>query len=129
MLSVYRAHPGAPRNSPRMDGIYHELSRKTDPAKLLGYLNFSDGRPDPKFQKGLADVFGHLTDAGDATPWETLPRWFAHALGDLEASGSAAFKDATQVRGVLTAALGTLPGAYRTHHTDLLAHQPDAELL
>ena len=41
-----------------MDGIFHELSRKTDPAKLLGYLNFSDGRPDPKFQKGLADAFG-----------------------------------------------------------------------
>ncbi len=52
------SHPGAERNGPRMDGIFHELSRKTDPAKLLGYLNFSDGRPDPKFQKGLADAVG-----------------------------------------------------------------------
>lgn len=38
-----------------MDGINHELSRKTEPAKLLGYLNYSDGRPDPRFQKGLAE--------------------------------------------------------------------------
>ena len=28
-----------------MDGIFHELSRRTEPAKLLGYLNFSDRRP------------------------------------------------------------------------------------
>ena len=60
-----------------MDGIYHELSRKTEPAKLLGYLNYSDGRPDPKFQKGLADVVRFLLEAADAAPWETLPRWFA----------------------------------------------------
>ena len=47
-----------------MDGIFHELSRKTDPGKLLGYLNFSDGRPDPKFQKGLADAIAYLDDHG-----------------------------------------------------------------
>ena len=45
-----------------MDGIFHELSRKIDPAKLLGYLNFSDGRPDAKFQKGLADAMQALPD-------------------------------------------------------------------
>jgi hypothetical protein len=111
-----------------MDGIYHELSRKTEPAKLLGYLNYSDGRPDPKFQKGLADVFRYLVEAADATPWETVARWFAHALGELEASGSAAFKDAAQARGVVEAALARLPRAYRDHHADLLAHQPDADL-
>jgi hypothetical protein len=111
-----------------MDGIYHELSRKTEPAKLLGYLNFADGRPDPKFHKGLADAFRILLDAGDAAPWQTVPRWFAHALGELEASGSAAFKDAVQARGVVEAALVRVPAAYRAHHADLLAHQPDAEL-
>jgi hypothetical protein len=111
-----------------MDGIFHELSRKTDPAKLLGYLNFSDGRPDAKFQKGIADAIGFLAAAGQARPWDGLHRWLAHALGELEASGSPAFRDATQVRGVLDAALGRLPAAYRAHHADLLAHQPDAEL-
>src|SRR5437868_4595754 len=105
-----------------MDGIFHELSRRTDPAKLLGYLNFSDGRPDPRFQKGLADACAHLLEGGDATPWLTLPQWLAHELDQLVAAGSPAFRDPTQVRAVLDAALVKLPTAYRTHHADLLAH-------
>src|SRR5262249_13731987 len=108
------------RNEGRMDGIYHELGRKTDPAKLLGYLNFSDGRPDPKFQKGLADAVGLLAEAGDPAPAAALPGWLSHALTELESSGSAAFRDTTQARGVLDAALVRLPTAYRAHHADLL---------
>ncbi len=119
---------GVERNGLRMDGIFHELSRKTDPAKLLGYLNFSDGRPDPKYQKGLADAVAHLIAAGDSAPWLTLPQWLAHALGELESAGSPAFRDTTQARAIVDAALVRLPVAYRTHHVDLLAHQPDAEL-
>lgn len=111
-----------------MDGIYHELSRKIDPAKLLGYLNFSDGRPDPRFQRGVAEAFGHLTDVGDAAPWVTLPAWLRHAVGELETSGAAAFRDAAQARAVVDLALVRLPAAYREHHADLLAHQPDAGL-
>src|SRR5262245_15624634 len=114
------ANPGAERNGPRMDGIFHELSRKTDPAKLLGYLNFSDGRPDPKFQKGLADAAGFLRAQGEAAPWQSLARWLSQALADLEASGSPAFRDATQARAVVDAALVRLPPAYRAHHADLL---------
>jgi len=111
-----------------MDGIFHELSRKTDPAKLLGYLNFSDGRPDPKFQKGIADATAHLISAGERTPWVALYQWLVQALKELETSGSPAFRDSTQVRAVVEAALGRLPAAYRAHHTDLLSHQPDSEL-
>src|SRR5438552_13131018 len=95
------ANPGAERNGPRMDGIYHELSRKTDPAKLLGYLNFSDGRPDAKFQKGLAEAFGFLIESGDAAPWVTIPSWLTQACGELAASGSAAFREVIQARGVI----------------------------
>src|SRR5579872_4253736 len=111
-----------------MDGIFHELSRKNDPAKLLGYLNFSDGRPDPKFQKGLADAVGSVLDLGENAPWETVYRWMSHSLGELESAGSPAFREATQVRAVVEVALGQLPAAYRAHHADLLAHQPDIEL-
>jgi hypothetical protein len=111
-----------------MDGIFHELSRKTDPAKLLGYLNFSDGRPDPRFQKALADAATFLIATGEGAYWRTLPQWLGAALKELEASGSPAFRDATQARGALDAALVRLPAAYREHHADLLAHQPDAEL-
>jgi hypothetical protein len=111
-----------------MDGIYHELGRKTDPAKLLGYLNFSDGRPDPRFQKGLADAFGQLMEGGDARPWVTLAGWLSHALGELEAAGAAAFRSPEQARAVIDAALVRLPDAYRTHHARLLANQDDADL-
>lgn len=111
-----------------MDGIYHELNRKTEPAKLLGYLNFSDGRPDPKFQKGLADAFGHLLAAGEAAPWAVVPGWLLQATAELEASGSAAFRDTAQARGVIEAAFVRLPTAYRRHHADLLAHQADTDL-
>lgn len=111
-----------------MDGIFHELSRKTDPAKLLGYLNFSDGRPDPKFQKGIADAAGFLHASGETTPWRALAQWLSQTLADLERSGVAAFRDATQAWAVVDAALVRLPLAYRAHHADLLAHQPDDEL-
>src|SRR5690348_5936132 len=107
-----------------MDGIYHELSRRTDPAKLLGYLNFSDGRPDPRFQKGLADAYGYLLDTGDPAPWATLPGWLAHALAELESSGAAAFRDTSQAKAVVDAGLVRAPAAYHAHHADLLAHQP-----
>lgn len=110
-----------------MDGIYPELARKTDPGKLLGYLNFSDGRPDPRFQKGLADAYGLLLESGDPAPWQTLFAWLGKVLADLEEAGAAAFRDATQGKGVLAAATA-LPAAYRSHHADLLAHQPDGEL-
>ncbi len=110
-----------------MDGIYPELARRTDPGKLLGYLNFSDGRPDPRFQKGLADAYALLLEHNDAAPWLTLLGCLGKALADLAASGAAAFRDTAQAAGVLAAA-AELPHAYREHHTDLLAHQPDAEL-
>jgi hypothetical protein len=111
-----------------MDGIFHELSRKTDPAKLLGYLNFADGRPDAKYQKGIADAFSFLLANGDTHPWRTLPEWLGDALAELKRSGSPAFRESTQVNGVLPAALLLLPAAYRRHHADLLAHQSDANL-
>ena len=62
-----------------MDGIYAELGRRFDAGKLLGYLNFSDGRPDLRFRKLLADVFAHRIDAGDTTPWQTTADWLARA--------------------------------------------------
>lgn len=111
-----------------MDGIFHELARKTDPAKLLGYLNFSDGRPDAKFQKGLALAAGFLHSTGVAAPWLALADWLQQTLSELARSGAAAFRDITQAQAVIEAALVRLPPAYRAHHADLLAHQPDADL-
>ncbi len=112
-----------------MDAHLPEMSRRFDPAKPVGYLNFSDGRPDPRFRLLLADAYGYLLEHNDPAPWRTLGRWLLAACHDLEKSGSAAFKDVTQAREVIPFAFETVPAAYRTHHADLLAHQSDGGLL
>src|SRR4051794_10244279 len=85
----------------RMDGLPAELSRRHDVGKLLGYLNFSDGRPDPRFRRSLAEAFGTLLERSDAAPWTTLGLWLTASCNELAAGGSAAFKDTTQARAVI----------------------------
>lgn len=111
-----------------MEGVFAELSRRFDAGKLLGYLNFSDGRPDVRFRKLLADVFAHRIELGDNTPWATVLDWLLRTSQELEQSGSSAFRDLSQARLILNVALGLVPKAYRIHHADLLAHQTDANL-
>jgi hypothetical protein len=111
-----------------MDGLDHELTRRFAPTQLLGYLNFSDGRPDPRFRKALAEVFGYLLSAGDQAPWATALGWLVARAADLEKSGASAFRDLSQAKQVLPAAFCDVPAAYRQHHADLLPHQPDALL-
>lgn len=108
-----------------MEHLLPELDRHSDARPILGYLNFSDGRPDPKFRKALADVFGYLQECGDPAPWRTLPAWLRHQVELLKQSGSAAFRDLTRAEEFLTVAFEEIPAAYRRHHADLLAHQPD----
>lgn len=111
-----------------MDALLPELTRRFDPSKPIGYLNFSDGRPDNKFRSVLADAFRHLLEANSPTPWVTVRRWLLSACDDLEQSGSSAYKDVSQARAVLKLGLDEVPAAYRKHHADLLAHQPDTAL-
>ena len=40
---------------------------------ILGYLNFAEGRPDPRFQRQLNDAYAHFADAGSATPGGGTP--------------------------------------------------------
>jgi len=94
---------------------------------LLGYLNYSEGRPDSRFQKQLADALAHLSHDG-SPPWESLRQALQAELLRLHQQGSAAFKDTAQADAVLRMALGELLTAYRLHHADLLFHQDDAEL-
>ncbi len=95
---------------------------------LLGYLNFSEGRPDPRFQKQLNDAFAFLAAQGEARPCDCLRDTLLAELERLRQAGSAAFQDATQAEAVLRLALGELLTAYRAHHADLLFHQRDADL-
>ena len=111
-----------------MDAFVTELAGRVPPASLLGYLNFSDGRPDPKFQRALNEAFAYLAKRGDATPWVSLRTWLFRQCDLLQQSGNAAFKETTQVRAVLRLAFAQVLDAYREHHADLLAHQTDAVL-
>ncbi len=111
-----------------MESSTVELGARVSPASLLGYLNFSDGRPDPKFQRALNDAYAFLAERGDAAPWQSLRTWLFRQCDLLQQSGNAAFRDTTQVRSVVRLAFGHLLAAYREHHADLFAHQSDAEL-
>lgn len=111
-----------------MDVAASELAARVPPASLLGYLNFSDGRPDVKFARALNDAYSFLATRGDATPWHGLRTWLFRQCDLLQQSGNAAFSDTTQVRAVLRYAFGHVLTAYREHHSDLLAHQNDFAL-
>ncbi len=109
-----------------MDDRYTPIELSAGQA-LLGYLNFSDGRPDPRWQKLLNDAFASQARAGRTRPWDALLAAMGEALARLEAGGGAAFRDTAQARAVLSLTTETLP-AYRRHHADLLVHLDDAEL-
>jgi hypothetical protein len=111
-----------------MDALLPELSRRFDPPKLIGYLNLSDGRPDPKWRRLLAEAFSFLLGRDDESPWVTVHSWLKAATAELSKSGSAAYRDAAQAEAVIDAAFEHLPGAYRRYHVDLLGAQPDAVL-
>src|SRR5260370_41901940 len=88
---------------------------------LLGYLNFSEGRPDPRFQKQLNESFAGLTSVSDH-PWEMLLDRLLRKLNELHDHGSAAFQDISQAAAVLPLALGEVLTADRSHPGALLFH-------
>jgi hypothetical protein len=94
---------------------------------LLGYLNFSDGRPDPRWQKQINDAFAHYAQLGDPTPWLALLEGLNVHTDALHAAGGSAFRDVSQARAVLDLVAQVLP-AYRQYHADLLAHLRDDEI-
>jgi hypothetical protein len=111
-----------------MDEPLSGLADRVPPTALLGYLNFSDGRPDPKFQRAINEAYANLLNWGIAAPWTVLGGWLDAQAAKLAESGSSAFRDVTQARCVVSIAFDSLLVAYRRHHADLLAHQSDASL-
>lgn len=99
-----------------------DLEKAVPLSALLGYLNFSEGKPDPRFQKQFNEAYAWLAEHGSARPWEDLRNALEEALKQLRASGSAAFRDTTQAAAVLTLVFDHLLPAYRQHHLDLLFH-------
>src|SRR5262245_2773970 len=95
---------------------------------LLGYLNFSNGKPDPRFQKQLNDAFAALAARPEPEPAAALARWLRAELDALRAAGASAFRDSVQVDAVLATTFDELLPAYRRHHADLLGHLSERDL-
>jgi hypothetical protein len=110
-----------------VDERYAELEQAVSLSGLLGYLNFSDGRPDPRWQKQLNDAYAFFARRGKAAPWSALLDGLQAGLAKLCTAGSAAFRDVRQAEAVLTLTTNVL-SAYRGHHADLLAHLDDHTL-
>jgi hypothetical protein len=95
---------------------------------MLGYLNFSEGKPDARFQKQLNDAYTHLAEPGAPEPWTALEQALRTKLTALGSSGAAAFRDVRQADAVLTLVFAKTLPAYRRHHADLLFHLSDQDL-
>lgn len=114
-----------------MDDVRHwEQADRAEVEQLLGYVNFSNGVPDPSFQRNLNNLFEICHSRPDETAAACCaPLYeFLHAqLLELH-ENSSAFRDIEQAEHVLKLALLEFPPAYRKFHRDLLRHQTDASL-
>jgi hypothetical protein len=117
-----------PQEDSEVENLFPELDRVANAANLLGYLNFSDGRPDARWQKQLNDAYAYLADQGVVAPWQVLYEWLRTRLAALQETGAKGFKEVGQARAVLKLAFVRVLAAYRAHHVDLLFHLNDREL-
>ncbi|MCX7699413.1 MAG: hypothetical protein N2039_00905, partial [Gemmataceae bacterium] len=111
-----------------MDDLRAWLSQAGPASRLLGWLNFSDGRPDPKWQRQWDDTFAQAAQWDAPRPWEVVRGWLTEELDRLERGGGAAFRDTTQARAALELVFDHVLPAYRQHHADWLGRLPDDEL-
>lgn len=91
---------------------------------ILGYLNFSHGRPDPAVHAAFNALFADLRPE----TWDEAHRALSSVLDRLSGE-KAAFRDAAQARAVLSITFDGLLPAYLTHHADLLFHLNATDLL
>src|SRR5262249_5502016 len=90
---------------------------------ILGYLNFSSGAADPRFQKSFDRLHRWLAADDGTAP---LQRGLAERLDEL-ASSSSGFQNSEQARSVIALVFDRVIPAYREHHSDLLFHVPAEE--
>lgn len=96
-----------------------------DLTQVLGYLNFSSGKPDIKTLSALNRLYGR---AVPGTPYEGLPaylqihQWLEDALRELPASNPA-FAQCQQAQATLELVWLQFLPAYLDFHRDLLFHQ------
>jgi hypothetical protein len=99
-------------------------NREAAAREILGYLNFSAGKPDPRVQRNSSEFYRHSLEAA---PWQALHRWLSDELEAMRGS-SAAFCSTEQAEAVLSITFDRALPAYRQHHRDQLAHLSDGDL-
>jgi hypothetical protein len=102
------------------DSVQPSLTPDDDTAlkDVLGYLNFSSGAPDARFQQNV-DRLSAWFALEDGVP--RIRRLLAERLESLAAS-TPAFANSEQARGVVALLFDRVLPAYRWHHADLLFH-------
>ena len=111
-----------------MDELKAALDRGAPLQGLLGYLNLSEGRPDPRFEKQTSDVFRVLDEMGVEDPWMVLPEVLQSGLQFLREKEPKIFSDTSQANAVLSLTYSKVLPAYKEHHSELFFHQPDEYL-
>lgn len=89
--------------------------------KVLGYLNYSSGKPDVAFLSNLNAIGATVDHVAD---WSNLRTAITSKLEALKQT-SAVFKDAAQADAVLKLVFDEVLPSYRTFHTDLFFHLDD----
>jgi len=104
-----------------------ERKVRTSLQGVLGYLNFSEGRPDPRVTRQIDDAYASLAEQGVAEPWAGLQEWLRADLASLKTTGGA-FQNAAQAEAVVGLVFGQVLPEYRRFHADLLFHQGERDL-
>lgn len=117
----------------------HEINQvdsDEDLRQVLGYLNFSSGKSDPKslsalnrlYRKAIAGTPGQTTPFAGLPPWLTIRQWLQDRLETLREENPI-FRESQQASQVLQLVWLYLLPDYLDYHSDLLFHQEPEGLL
>lgn len=97
--------------------------------QLLGYLNFSEGKADGRFEQNLSAAFALCTEEYPDEPWQNLHGKLMGKIAQLQSDDAPAFRNVDQAKTVISLTFEKVLPAYREFHKDLLFHLSDEELL
>ncbi|HMO35091.1 MAG TPA: hypothetical protein PKA06_03515 [Gemmatales bacterium] len=74
-----------------MEPRLKEILQQIDLPKLVGYLNFSNGKPDVRFQKSWNQAQQAVAELDYVTPWFTLCKAIQQSMTELQETGGNTF--------------------------------------
>ncbi|WP_437185155.1 hypothetical protein SH668x_002252 [Planctomicrobium sp. SH668] len=92
--------------------------------EVLGYLNFSNGNPEPRFLRNVSLLWQCIPETENRRI--RLRQIFEETLASLSLT-QPAFRDSRQAKAVIEIGFGRLFDAYREFHSDLLFHLKESD--